>query len=385
MRIALYSPAWPPSSSANGIVTYTENLVPALRTLGHEVYILSHGNGDFIDVNSFVEPRSLLNRAVSKVAPLTSTIGPLGRGLANAVRHLIDLKGIEVLEMEESFGLSRAISGIPVVVRLHGPWFINRNGLRGFENGLRERWEQDGISKATFLSAPSHYVLDAVKHRYNLRGQTRAAVIPNPISPRSLRWRPEVCNKDQLLFVGRFDHVKGGDVVLRAFNKIASLQPRSRLVFVGPDRQIDGKNFHRFARSVLSQDACERTEYRGALMRDEIDRLRAQSFLSIVASRAEVFGYTALEAMALGCPLVASATGGIKEMVKHGERGLLFESGNHDDLADKVMHLLKNPEEAAILGQGARESAPYYHPERVALDTLVIYGEAKLQYQSAYK
>ena len=41
MKIAIYVPSWPPGSSANGIVTYAAQLVPALRKLGHEVFVIT--------------------------------------------------------------------------------------------------------------------------------------------------------------------------------------------------------------------------------------------------------------------------------------------------------------------------------------------------------
>ena len=49
MKIALYVPSWPPGETANGIVTYASYVVPALRELGHEVFVLTFHN----DRNSF--------------------------------------------------------------------------------------------------------------------------------------------------------------------------------------------------------------------------------------------------------------------------------------------------------------------------------------------
>ena len=65
MKIALLVPSWPPGFSANGIVTYASQLVPALRRLGHEVFVLTacKATGDddpyTIDLRGFVSPPSL--------------------------------------------------------------------------------------------------------------------------------------------------------------------------------------------------------------------------------------------------------------------------------------------------------------------------------------
>ncbi len=75
----------------------------------------------------------------------------------------------------------------------------------------------------------------------------------------------------------------------------------------------------------------------------------------VVCSRSEGLPNAMIEAMASGCPVVASRVGGIPEVVGCEERGLLFDSGNVDDLERKLMALVTNPALRRTLGQRASE------------------------------
>src|SRR5262249_38370301 len=148
------------------------------------------------------------------------------------------------------------------------------------------------------------------------------------------RWRLIDCDRDSILFVGRFDEIKGGDLVIQAFGKLARKNPRLKLTFVGPDGRIGGLKFVDYAKSVWPEEINQRLAYVGALTKTEVSQLRPTHFLTISASRFEVFPYAVLEGMSYGCPIVAPAIGGIPELFASPESGRLFEAGNADALAE---------------------------------------------------
>ena len=84
----------------------------------------------------------------------------------------------------------------------------------------------------------------------------------------------------------------------------------------------------------------------------------------VVPSRFEGFGLTAAEAMAVGKPVIASETSGLKEIIIDGETGLAFKTGNSNDLAEKIKILLQQPdlcEELAI--NGLKRAEEYFSIE----------------------
>jgi glycosyltransferase involved in cell wall biosynthesis len=358
MNICLYSPSWPPESSPNGVVTYVGQLAPALRGLGHRVVILtpkndSPGDPHVVELSHYKSPQSFMLRAMHRIAPEATHFREFTALLARAVQDLIRTQQIEIFEIEEFSGWSSAISAlqiIPVVVRLHGPWFLTN----GFDNGTRERREGNGIRDADFVTAPSQWVLDKTRSVCQFSA-TRSASIPNmqDVVPSTDRWRLADCDRESILFVGRFDEIKGGDLVIRAFGELAKRNPNLRLTFVGPDNQIGGMQIFDYAKSVLSEDINRRLTYLGPLTKTEIARLRPKHFMTVSASRFEVFPYAILEAMSFGCPIVAPSVGGIPELFASSERHRLFEAGNIDALVEACESLLDSPELAEHCGDSA--------------------------------
>ncbi len=108
-------------------------------------------------------------------------------------------------------------------------------------------------------------------------------------------------------FVGRFDIVKGADLVLRAFRKVLQSRPSARLVFAGPDNGLLGADGIRvgiadFVASLQDPRLASAFHWRGRLPPQEIADLRVKAACVVVPSRRESQGYTALEAMLQGCP-----------------------------------------------------------------------------------
>src|SRR4029077_13753388 len=129
------------------------------------------------------------------------------------------------------------------VVRLHGPWFLTgrlgdpANELPEYRR--RAHFECLGIQHAHFVTATSTEILQMVRKHYGLE-LARSRIIPNPIdaAPEAKTWFAENRSRDDFLFVGRFDVVKGGDLALRAFAELAAADPNVKLTFAGPDRGI---------------------------------------------------------------------------------------------------------------------------------------------------
>jgi glycosyltransferase involved in cell wall biosynthesis len=396
MKIAFFAPSWPPGYLANGIVTYLSYLVPELRRLGHEVFVLTTLEGRecddpyTIDLQSFAFTRSLWDRAKYRFAPETAKFNAVSSAIACAVIKLVEEKKLDVLEMEESFGFSYEISGLkrlPVVVRLHGPWFLNGRFNDPGEtipvNRRRQVREGRGIQHAHFVSAPSAEVLQAVKDHYHLK-LTASRVISNPINAvvGAEMWNVDTCNNNTLLFVGRFDRRKGGDFVLRAFAELAMSNPGLKLTFVGPDigiKEVDGRVsfFEQFVRTNFPERCWSQIEFCGQKNHLDVMSLRTGHFATIIASQYEIAPYSVLEAMACGCPVVATAVGGIPELIKDGRNGLLVPSQDVKAMTAACQKLLDDKALATRLARQAWQDCREFHgSESITKQTIAVYQDA---------
>jgi glycosyltransferase involved in cell wall biosynthesis len=392
MKIAIFVPSWPPGSSANGIVTYAAQLVPALRKLGHDVFVITPNltaptpDAYTLDLNQIPLTRSLLTRLKSRFRPEQAFFDASVERLLSAVRQLKARYALDVLEIEESFGWSWRIAQeglVPLVVRLHGPWFLTGGFDQANDSGSRERiaLEGRGICAATVVTAPSADVLQKVRTYYET-SLDRARIIPNPISvDAGSSWQMGTCDSNRILFVGRFDRRKGGDIVLRAFAALAEHYPNLRLSFVGPDCGFfdDGKllSFDQFASKYLPAHCRPRIDYRGQIGHRDVMAMRSEHLFTIVASQFEILPYAVLEAMSLGCPIVASRVGGIPELIVDQRNGLLFTSQNTAELLSACRRLLDDQALASSLGQQAwQDCITFFSPQRIAAETIGAYQTA---------
>ena len=235
-----------------------------------------------------------------------------------------------------------------------------------------------GIAKADAVSAPSREILERTRAYYGLP-LAGAATIPNagPVVPSEQRWSLANCDPSRLLFIGRFDRHKGGDVVIDAFRKIAQRLPQIRLWFVGVEEGLTDEQGRHWTLAeyiaARAPDVAERIDCLGRLPQASLAEMRRKAFATIVGSRYETFGIVVLEAIAYGCPLAATRTGGIAEIIEDGVNGVLARPGDPDDLASAMLRLLEAPEFAAKLGRRAAEDARRYNPDAIARETAAFH------------
>jgi len=195
-------------------------------------------------------------------------------------------------------------------------------------------------------------------------------------------------DKPYLLFVGRISHQKGITHLLQALELVAP-EVQAVLCAADPDtpeirQEVEQKvaALRRQGRSIVWLDRF--------LPPEELIPLYSQAALFVCPSIYEPFGIINLEAMACGTPVVASAVGGIREVVVHEETGLLVPvewecPAEHvpqvaarfaRDLAGAVNRLLADPERRAVMGRKARERAESrFSWTSVARRTLEYYQE----------
>lgn len=391
MHVALVSPGWPLKHHPNGVVTYVHWLRQELARQGHRVSVFTGLLAEPEEGVYLVRPSFGYRASVwleSKRRSPRFAVLRWGEAIAGAVRRVHRMHPIDVIEMEESFGWAADVmryTSIPTVVKLHGPAFISLLGEELKSPFAKAKIEREGVAlrRVQVLTAPARRTLQATIERYRLTPQVSRTIV-NPLSlPASAPlWHLGRCDRTKLLFVGRFDELKGGDLVLQAFARLLATNPTLTLVFVGFDSGVPGSDgrtiqFDELKSSLFSSDEAARVDYRGKLTPEEIYSLRAEALVTIVASRQENQSYTALEAMLQGCPLVSSDAGGQGEIIADCVTGLLAATGSAEDLAEKLQTLIDDPSRAAELGSNARSHVLVHHcPVRVVAQTLAAYGEA---------
>ncbi len=402
MHIAFCCAGWPPDGTANGVVSYVQAMRDACSADGHHVSVIANGTLFAADGSEHVldgvpDTRGRLDRMLLRAERWfdgrRGHLPGVARAIAAQVRQAHRIAPIDIVEMEESFGWPMRVerlAGVPVAVRLHGPYFMKPDlavrGPEGRRNRQRVRAEGRAILAAHAISAPNELVLKVTQGLYGFP-EERAVVIPNPIPPvpEHLQWRADRHDPDMLLYVGRFDAWKGADTAIAAFAALAPQRPRLRLVMVGPDVGIaddDGtlRDFHAYVARHVAPEIRPRIDFTGRLPPGEVAGLRQRAALCLFASRVENFPYALFEALAAGCPVVSTQWLGVAELIAEGQTGLLTPVGDPAKLADKIAWLLDHPEQAARIGAAARaDCAARFSPRRISRELTAFYHRSIAQ------
>jgi len=401
ISVAYVSPGWPLSHFPNGIVAYIENLVAGLdsntqacilanKILGHDM--IEHT----VDLSAISTDRTLMESILDKAASRTSLLCAqryvAKRSLSTATQRIN--KGLNtlavkpsIIEVEESFGLALSLVeklSIPVVTRLHGPWFLLGNLVNDDPVNLnaRVKAEELAILASQGITSPSESVLSHVREYYG-HALPEARVIPNPIksTPKHLRWQVDLAVPPSILFVGRFDSIKGADIAINAFRLVALKNQDIVFMFVGPDRgmEIAGTIYSLVSylnKFVPEQNIRNRVEILGHCSSDRVAKLRQAANVTIITSRYENFPMSLLEALSAGCPTVGVAVGGIKEIITDGVNGLLAKVESAESIAENIVALLDSSEKSKEISLNAiADCEKRFSPAVVAKQTVAYYKD----------
>ena len=395
MHIGYFVSGWPLSVRASGIVTYVDAMKRELERAGHEVSIFCaslepSAGGENIHQVEHQRTEALWSRVSERLlANFRPDQAPYlyGRSIANTVAKVHARKPIDVFEVEESFGWSKdleALASFPVIVRLHGPSFLVReHSVDAAERYMIER-EGAAFQQARFITAPARCTLEETISRHALKPLlARAIPNPYPLPADGLQVRQPAEDPQELLFVGRFDAIKGADKLLQVFEILAERHPRLQLIFAGPDigmPQPSGAwlKFQPYVEQHMKKEVRQRIQFLGQQTPDQIRVLRARATATLVTSRWENQPYVILEAMAQQCPVVAFAAGGIAEVVQHERNGLCAPPGDVEELARQAERLLLEPELREELARaGLRYVTSVHHPATVAAALVDTYEAAR--------
>jgi glycosyltransferase involved in cell wall biosynthesis len=183
------------------------------------------------------------------------------------------------------------------------------------------------------------------------------------------RLRAQLAAKGEplLFFVGRVTHEKGLHILIRAMPRILADYPNTRLL-------VAGKNGNQMWPLAYELNIERAVDFLGYVSDQQRDCLYQVVDAAVFPSLYEPFGIVALEAMALGCNVIASDVGGLGAVVKHQQNGLTVLPDNPQSIVWAVNQLLSDPGAARIRREQAlAEVNTIYRWENVALQTARLY------------
>jgi len=352
-----------PTYGGSGVVA-TE-LGKSLAARGHEIHFITYSQpvrlGSFRE-NLFYHEVSVSNYPLFEYEPYETV---LASKMVDVVKH----EGLDILHVHYAIPhasaafMARQILksqgiNIPFVTTLHGTDITLVGKDPSFEPVITFCLNESDAVTAVSESLRN----DTYKHFSTEREIT---VIPNFIAiqnkqpENNLDLRRRYASDDEPVFchISNFRKVKRVKDVLRVFAKVNNLK-RSRILLVG-----DGPERYSLEELCRELNLGDRVIFLGKV-RDTRQVLELAD-LFLLPSDTESFGLAALEAMAVGVPVISSNTGGIPEVNVHGVTGFLSNVGDIDDMAKNALHILRDEVTLNTFKKNAIERTKEFDIEKI--------------------
>ncbi|MHC5353754.1 N-acetyl-alpha-D-glucosaminyl L-malate synthase BshA [Myroides sp. LJL115] len=247
---------------------------------------------------------------------------------------------------------------LPMITTLHGTDITLVGNHPNYKTAV-----SFSINQSDFVTSVSESLKNST---YELFDTTKKIhVIPNFIEVKETHMENNVCKRGAMALpneviithISNFRKVKRVEDVVRVFYGIQKEMP-AKLMLVG-----DGPDRERTERLALELGIYDKIIFFGKS--NEIDRILAHSDLFLLPSETESFGLAALEAMAMGVPVISSNTGGLPEVNVPGVSGYLSDVGDTQDMIANSLKILKDPQVLAEFKKGAKEIALKFKIDRV--------------------
>jgi len=349
MRVGLVCPyAW---DTPGGVAAHINDLRTALIRLGHEAVVLAPAEDegalpDFVTSGG----RPIAISSNGSVANIN-----FGPGAAARARRWIKDSDLDMLHVHEPAGPSLSILSIwaadgPIVATWHSQIASSRRELNAGAPIVRSAMEKIrariAVSEYARRSLVEYTGGDAVLIPNGVDCSAYAGDEPLPGRARG---------RSTLMFLSRIDEPrKGLQVLLPALPRVAQAFPDLSVLVAGPGDIAA-------VRATLDPRIADRVVFLGLV--SEADKARALHSADIYVAPntgGESFGIILLEAMAAGAPVVASDIEAFQRVLDEGRAGVHFRNEDPEDLADRLIELLGDPNRrAALAAQGYRRAAEF--------------------------
>ena len=180
-----------------------------------------------------------------------------------------------------------------------------------------------------------------------------------PLDSSSLRSELELNDRPTIISVGRLVHRKGQDRLVEAMSRIVAELPDAILVFIG-----EGPHRKELDRLVAKHNLDKNVRFIGRIQYSDLPRYIALGDIFAMPSRSRLFGLEVeglgivyLEASACGLPVVGGSSGGAPDAVKDGVTGFVVDGNDIDQIAERIIHLLRDEELRRKMGKAGRDWA----------------------------
>jgi len=289
------------------------------------------------------------------------------------IERRIDLVHVQCVSGNARYALAAARAlGVRLVVSMQGELTMDATGIYQRSSQQRRAWRKL-LDHADAITGCSQSVLDDARNAYGGPWTDRSIVIPNGVRVQEFASASAFSHPvPYLLGIGRMVHQKGFDVLLEAFAHCRSTVDHDLLLAGdGPERPA-------LEELALRLGIAGRTRFLGSTNRATTAQLFRGASMFVLPSRMEPQGIVILEAMAAQTPVIASAVGGVAQIVSDRVNGLLVPAEDVRSLSNAITTLASTPEMVTRLVKAAVATAHDHDWTVITQRYLELYDHRRL-------
>ncbi len=345
--------------TGGGIGTYIFNVCRAMSDCGHQVYLVTdcfnQENRHFLPGNI-----TLIETYPTRKIRQNSFVSPnheYSYRVLDTLRKLVGETKVDLIEFAE-FGsegfasikakrLLNEFSQIKLIVKLHTPqsllYHINEDKQINVEKICEITMEDYCVKYADVVTSPSQSLADYFSERLGRKNILRC---PYPMKLPDLQ-KPRQFNVEQIKrvrFIGSIQVRKGVDVFIDAAKLVLEREPGFSFEIYGElyNATYFGKTYIEILERNIPKDLSDKIRFLGGIKYSQIPQLLLESCFCVFPSRWENWANVCLEAMSMGCVVIASRNGGMSEMIIHGQNGFLVDPLSPQEIANLILDYHKD-------------------------------------------
>ncbi|MFH1447718.1 MAG: glycosyltransferase [Candidatus Micrarchaeota archaeon] len=376
MRIVFFTDTYLPNK--DGVVTSMITAKTQLEKLGHEVYIFCSGSRKSKKEN--MDERVFYHTSVPfkpypdyriAIFPFLSETN-----VKKLKPDIIHCHGLATMGLAAAWTARRL--NIPLVTTFHTlipeavHYVAKGKTMRRLTKNMAWGYLHWLLSQSDIVISPSDVIKSVL-----LEHDIKSEVVPTGINVRrfnvdidgsGIRKKLMLQDKNVVLHVGRLVKEKNLDVVIKASLMVSEEMPNTKFVVAGM-----GPALKYYKKLVKDMSVENLFIFKGYLKRDQLAKYYAASDIFAFPSKFETQGLVALEAMACGKPVAGADYLAIKDLIKDGYNGYLFDPDDPEDCAEKIIRTIR---ERKKMKMTARKTAERYSVELCVKRLIGVYEKA---------
>lgn len=360
----------PGNNDSGGLNVYIKNVIKNLDNQNVEISVLTGEESEsFKDRNISFTSFSLFKES--------ATIGEKTLLLPKFIDHVIQFIKVNQVDIVHAHYWLSGLAAKEIKSQFGIPYLYTAHSYGKFIEEKSERINNENaiLTYADLITASSEFEYNYLKQNYKTPDHKLKLLTPG-VDTELFNVKTKNIRDNILLSVGRIQPQKGQLNVLLLFNKLLTLFPDLKLIFVGGPSGVEGEKYLKTIESEIELKGLKNNvHFMNSTTHEELINVYNKAKIVVHSSQFETFGLVTLEANASGVPVVSINQGPLREIIVNGQNGFVADTFEDENLLQFCKTLLSDNDYLSQIELNCIQLAKKYEWKNTVKELKGIYQE----------